>query len=244
MKREGCRRWFSSALRWQQAVVLRNHAALARGRYRPLGGEQAAGVRPGEKHGRHKSCSDFARLLAASVDSHLEISSPRSEGWTSMSAGARLISLQLVDPSDGRTLQAWGFDSHRITIGRDDAADIPLADPYVSRIHAEIVHDDGSGWRLLARGRNGVFMDGRSVAECELAAGATFRLGATGPMFRFGEPAEQRPEATLSFDPDAVILLSLNAQVVNRQADEITATDYFQQLQRKARELREQRSGS
>jgi hypothetical protein len=167
----------------------------------------------------------------------------RRKGDGLMPADVRAISLHLIDPSDGRSLQTWSFSAERITIGRDEAAGIPLADPYVSRIHAELVHADG-GWSLFARGRNGVFVDGRSIAEHRLEDGTTFRLAAVGPMFRFDNGSESMGQATLSYDPDAVILLTLNSKEVAQQANEIASTDYFQQLREKARELRRQRTGS
>ena len=112
---------------------------------------------------------------------------------------AEQISLHLIDSSDGRSLQCWTFQASRITIGRDPTADIPLADHYVSRIHVEILRDE-SGWRLFTRGRNGVYVNGKSVEEYQLQHGMTFRLAAVGPQFRFDMVTERTGQATISFD--------------------------------------------
>lgn len=153
------------------------------------------------------------------------------------------VSFHLIDPTDGRSLQTWSFTTPRITIGRGETESIALADPYVSRVHAEILWN-GEAWQLFARGRNGVIVDGKSVAEYPLTHGAVFRLGGSGPSFRFDVAPVQHGQATLCFDSNVVILLAFNKDEVEVQANEVVETDYFQQLQRKARELRRQRSVS
>lgn len=149
--------------------------------------------------------------------------------------------LHLLDPADGRLLQSWSFSSPRITIGRGDAESLTLADPYVSRLHAELVNDS-EGWILHSRGRNGVFIDGRRIKESRLNPGSTFRLGPAGPLFQFGNATPNNGNATLSFDPESIILLALDRKEVEQQAQAVTETDYFRTLQSKARELRRQRS--
>jgi serine/threonine-protein kinase len=151
------------------------------------------------------------------------------------------ISIHLIDPADGRSLQTWSFGQPQITIGRAENGDIPLTDPYVSRLHAELTRSEGT-WSLVSRGRNGVFIDGKNVERHPLRPGTMFRLGANGPMFRFEHQAAASPQATLSFDPAMVIMLKLDQQAVQTQAQDIMTTDYFQQLQQRARALRQQRS--
>lgn len=149
--------------------------------------------------------------------------------------------LHLLDPTDGRLLQSWSFSTPRITIGRGEGESLTLADPYVSRLHAEIVSAP-DGWVLHSRGRNGVFIDGRRIEESRLNPGTTFRLGPAGPLFQFGNAVQNNENATLSFDPESIILLALDRKEVAQQAQAVTDTDYFRQLQSKARELRRQRS--
>lgn len=160
-----------------------------------------------------------------------------------MSAQDTEISIHMIEPADGRTLQKWTFPFPAVTcisIGRDDAASVQVADPYVSRIHLEIVHDS-NGWNLLARGRNGVYVDGRSVTEYRITHGTRFRLSSVGPIFRFDTESESMGLQTLSIDPAVWNLMALNKSEVLQQADEITETDYFQRLQDKARQLRRNR---
>ena len=151
--------------------------------------------------------------------------------------------LHLIDAADGRLLQSWAFALACITIGRGEQASIALSDPYVSRLHAEIIRES-AGWVLHSRGRNGVFLEGRRIEQCPLVDGTVFRLGPTGPMFQFGKVEPSTGNSTLSVDPDAVILLALDRSEVERQADVLAETDYFQQLQAKARELRRKRTTS
>ncbi len=156
------------------------------------------------------------------------------------------ISIIMIDPADGRSLQSWSFgaeEQDRITIGRDNSASVKLADLYVSRIHLEIVRDE-EGWMLHALGRNGVFVDGRSVTEYRMTNGVMFRLASVGPTFRFDREQEAFGRSTLVVDPAVMQLLNLNKAVVAKQADEIARTDYFHQLQQKARLLRSQRANS
>lgn len=155
----------------------------------------------------------------------------------------RPVVIHLVDPSDGRSLQSWSFATPVITIGRDDASSIVLTDPYVSRTHVELKRGAG-GWRLTSKGRNGVLIDGRSVEEQVINSGVRFRLGTTGPCFRFEEEVTQTSMATLSFDPESLLILKLNSTEVAKEAEEVSSTDYFRQLQQKARELRRQRNPS
>lgn len=159
------------------------------------------------------------------------------------SAGPQ-ITIELIDPSDGRLLQSWSFDQPRITIGRDGGGDIVLADPYISRLHAELKTADDGTWRLFSHGRNGVYVDGHAVDEVPLASGTRFRLGPSGPMFSLGHddvPIEQSATSTLALDTAPAVLLTLDRQEAERQAQEVSETDYFRQLQQKARDLRKSR---
>jgi len=63
-----------------------------------------------------------------------------------------------------------------VTIGRDDAAEIRIADPIVSRRHA-VVESTSNGWVLTDHSRNGVFLDGQRVRQLMIAAPMEVRLG-------------------------------------------------------------------
>lgn len=137
-------------------------------------------------------------------------------------------------------MQIWSFSGTRITIGRGDEETLVLADPYVSRVHAELV-GEGGVWELISRGRSGVYVEGKVVSACPLVPGMTFRLGPAGPMFRFGTAYAPVQTSTLSFDADSVIVLAFNRQAVEKESEQIAETDYFRRLQEKARELRKPR---
>lgn len=163
-----------------------------------------------------------------------------------MSTKSCEVSIHMIDPADGRSLQKWSFDGQQIdciSIGRDEAAKIQLADPYVSRIHAELIRDE-EGWTLFARGRNGVYVNGRSVTEARLIHGSRFRLASVGPTFRFDGHAVSTGQQTLVIDAAVMSLLILNKSEVAEQVNEIVESDYFKQLQEKARTLRSQRPKS
>lgn len=154
------------------------------------------------------------------------------------------ITIQLVDPNDGRQLQAWSFvDMDSITIGRGDDQRVTLADPYVSRRHAELRHD-GSVWRIIAHGRNGVYVAGNSVSEVPLAADTLFRLGPAGPTLRYQTKTEQPGGATLSFDPACMIVLQMDRGKLEAETRDVIESDYFQRLQQTARALRQQRTAA
>ncbi|WP_051341392.1 FHA domain-containing protein [Azospirillum halopraeferens] len=69
------------------------------------------------------------------------------------------------------------------TLGRGEAAGIGLPDPNVSREHAAVVFD-GRAFRLVDReSRNGTLLNGRPVAEGELAFGDRIRIGTSEMEF-------------------------------------------------------------
>ncbi|MBV8202904.1 MAG: FHA domain-containing protein [Acidobacteria bacterium] len=75
-----------------------------------------------------------------------------------------------VDISPGRT----------VIVGRTDDCDLPIADPTVSRRHAELDLTD-SGLRLRDVGStNGTFVDGRRVSEAVALPGAQIAFGKVG----------------------------------------------------------------
>ena len=70
-----------------------------------------------------------------------------------------------------------------VVIGRSKDCDIRLADPNVSRRHAE-VRPDGDGYKVVdLDSTNGIEVDGKRVKELELQDGARFTLGSTEISF-------------------------------------------------------------
>ncbi len=74
-------------------------------------------------------------------------------------------------------------------IGRDECADVPLIDPWISRRHCEI---DRIGDVLVVRdldSKNGIFMYGHRVNEWHVPPGERFTIGQTEIVARYAEGA-------------------------------------------------------
>src|SRR5437764_6170864 len=74
--------------------------------------------------------------------------------------------------------QEYRFDDGRdISVGRDPAADMVSANPYVSREHA-VVRRAGDGWVLEDRGsRGGTYLGDQRVTTLPITETTTVRLG-------------------------------------------------------------------
>jgi hypothetical protein len=71
----------------------------------------------------------------------------------------------------------------RVVIGRSREADIVVADPNVSRRHAEMRRDD-EGWRVVDLGStNGIKVNGRRVDQQTLSPGDRVTIGVTDLTF-------------------------------------------------------------
>ncbi|MDQ3646819.1 MAG: DUF3662 and FHA domain-containing protein [Actinomycetota bacterium] len=100
-------------------------------------------------------------------------------------SGARLV---VVD-DDGSTKETIDITRAPVVIGRISSSDVVLADPNVSRRHAELRREDGR-WRLVDLGStNGTLVNGKLAMEHDLRDGdelsfgkvqLTFHLGPTG----------------------------------------------------------------
>ncbi len=97
----------------------------------------------------------------------------------------------------------------RVTIGRDEAADVPLPwDAEVSRTHA-LLEQVGRGWMLVDDGlsRNGSFVNGtRVVGRRRLADKDRLVVGATTVTYR--ETSGGTTQTASAIDTPAAILLS------------------------------------
>jgi pSer/pThr/pTyr-binding forkhead associated (FHA) protein len=155
------------------------------------------------------------------------------------SAGLFVV-VHLLDSAQGHSLQTWRFTTQElITIGRSEENDVVLADPHVSRVHARLVHENGS-WRLISTGRHGTLVDNRVVAEFALQNHTVFRLGGGGPMLRFDTTAResQRSETLDSFDPDMFSMLEVDESRKQHEVDQIASNSLFQELQEQSRRMR------
>jgi FHA domain-containing protein len=70
-----------------------------------------------------------------------------------------------------------------VVVGRSREADIVLADPNVSRRHAELRRDEG-GWQVMDLGStNGIKVNGRRVDQAGLSPGDRITIGVTDLTF-------------------------------------------------------------
>jgi DNA-binding NtrC family response regulator len=101
---------------------------------------------------------------------------------------------------------AWtdGEGEHRaavrdtIVLGSAEAAGLRVADPMVSRVHAEVGFRDGVPWVRDLGSRNGTVVDGVQVDGARLADGATLLVGETRVVVRYAA----RPQR-IALWPDA-----------------------------------------
>ena len=79
--------------------------------------------------------------------------------------------------------ERYPLPGHPVVLGRSKDCYIRLADPNVSRRHAEVRPLDGGYMIVDLDSTNGIEVDGKRVKELELADGARFMLGTTEVMF-------------------------------------------------------------
>jgi pSer/pThr/pTyr-binding forkhead associated (FHA) protein len=160
------------------------------------------------------------------------------------------VAVHLLDSALGRTMRSWRFEGESlITIGRADDSHVQVSDPYVSRSHAELRRQDGS-WMLVSLGRYGVIVQAQQVTELTITADTTFQLGSSGPSLRFELAAgtannritETDNRMTMMLDSTlAENMFELDQSKLNEEVGEISTGSYFQELQRRAQQLRRQR---
>jgi len=92
-----------------------------------------------------------------------------------------LVSTRAVVSLDDRR---YVLDGPRATIGRSKSAECVLADPNVSRRHAELRRSDSGDWQIVDLGStNGVKVNGRRVASTRLSPGDQVTVGTTTFLF-------------------------------------------------------------
>ncbi len=155
---------------------------------------------------------------------------------------ARGVVVQLLSPTNGMVLKTWKIaGKNKISIGRETGCDIEVLDPFVSRKHAELVHNDGKWW-LVSQGRNGILVHNLRVEEIPLHGEVTFRLGSAGPEMRFLlEGATESNMATLCVDTAPITIFMVDEAKVQNEVGAITAREEFRRLQEHVRELRRKR---
>jgi hypothetical protein len=151
----------------------------------------------------------------------------------------RLV-LYLLDSEAGPPRQYWSFSGETlINVGRSIDNEVVIPSPYVSRGHAYLAHEAGA-WSAVAISPLGLIHQGRRVDHLPLLPGMVFRLGPNGPLLRFGTPAFGESEVeTVQPEPGAEPGLLLDYGQLEREVAEVAGTAFFEDLRRRARELRD-----
>jgi hypothetical protein len=92
---------------------------------------------------------------------------------------ARVAAILSRGVDDHSTLLAldWSGNREELLVGRDDACDVVLADPTVSRRHARLLFRAG-GWIVQdLESTNGTILNGRPIGRSELRPGDRLILG-------------------------------------------------------------------
>ena len=80
------------------------------------------------------------------------------------------------------------IDKRVVVLGRSQDCDIQLADPNVSRRHAEVRQEETSYWIVDLGSTNGMEVNGRRLRQSKLEDGDTIMLGSTEVVFERGLP--------------------------------------------------------
>ena len=75
------------------------------------------------------------------------------------------------------------IDRNRVVLGRSRDCDIQIADPNVSRRHAEIRREGSAFWVVDLGSTNGIDVNGRRQARAKLSDGDRVVLGTTEVVF-------------------------------------------------------------
>lgn len=151
------------------------------------------------------------------------------------------IAIHLMDASCERPIKSWHFSDEAvvITIGRSPECSVEVSDPYVSRNHAELRHQDGD-WTLISTGRNGVLIGEKPIERHRLEPESRFRLGPNGPTLQFSNSAvPDNNLRTLTFtDLPPIPVLQLDQTKVATEVSQIAESHYFKVLREKVANLR------
>ena len=157
-------------------------------------------------------------------------------------ANPKKITLHLIDPAKGRTMQTWRFRKESLVrIGRSEQNEVVIGDPYASRFHCELRFQN-EHWELVNCGRHGTMVRGERVETMAVDHGTVFQLGPTGPSFRF-ETVHEIPgsETTSIYSglPAMGEALKIDEAKMEEQVEKITETPYFQHLKELSEDLQE-----
>lgn len=84
----------------------------------------------------------------------------------------------LYQPND-ETKQWWSLTRKKISLGRDPTCDVVIQDTKASRIHAEIVYQDGQYFLIDKNSTNGTFVNGTRIQRHIINPGDALILGSS-----------------------------------------------------------------
>ncbi|MEW5900869.1 MAG: SpoIIE family protein phosphatase, partial [Acidobacteriota bacterium] len=122
-----------------------------------------------------------------------------------------------IYPKKGETF--WhSLKNEKITIGRSEDNDLPLADPFSSGRHASVVPSDG-GYVIRDSGsKNGTFLNGKKVqGEAELKRGDEILIGSTRIIF--DKEVSSNVEVTEAVHPSRNINTVIHLQEILKKPD-------------------------
>jgi ABC-type multidrug transport system ATPase subunit/pSer/pThr/pTyr-binding forkhead associated (FHA) protein len=119
-------------------------------------------------------------------------------------------------PTAPQTAQPVRFDGQRLAIGRDESNDLTLADPNVSRFHAEVVAT-ASGIELRDLGsRNGTRLNGQPVSRAQLTTGSEIGVGPFRLVFDGTNFLRRDDRGALRMEADHVTMTIRGKTILNR----------------------------
>jgi serine phosphatase RsbU (regulator of sigma subunit) len=104
--------------------------------------------------------------------------------------------LVVVEGSDRRTLV---LDHYPFTIGRRTDRDLVMADPRVSREHAQFVRESDGTYIVDQNSRHGTFVNGERVNRRKLARNDRVEFGVTGATYTLFSPDRSPSSAAQQF---------------------------------------------
>lgn len=113
-----------------------------------------------------------------------------------------------VGSSDGPVadVETVVFDANRLSIGRDAANDVVLADPNVSRFHAEVTRDSNAVEIVDLGSRNGTRLNGAPTERGRLEPGAEIGIGPYRLVFDGDSFLARDDHGALRLDATAVTM--------------------------------------
>ena len=151
----------------------------------------------------------------------------------------------MLDPVKGHAIQTWEFEGQAlIRIGRGEKNDVIVADPLVSRAHAELISDSAGRWRVVSLGRNGTLVDGELVSEpVPIRHGMILQLGANGPWVEFCQGRRESGGGETLGCASGVPMPQIDQDLLRTEVSKIAEGETFRDIQKQAQELRRTREG-